>query len=143
MNRPGNTITGLPPSLRVWLSHLFRTRPRRFLALGSVVLGVLFITRDLWIPGMYDYLDLEQVPVKADCIVILGGEDGRAWRAIELYRAGYASEILASDQDEGLQNYLLILAHAGIPSSQILANAHPTSTWDEAQQVLAILKDRG
>jgi uncharacterized SAM-binding protein YcdF (DUF218 family) len=114
------------------------------LAIGVVIM-VAWITRASWLPGLYTFLDVTTPPKQADFIVILGGgrDGGRAQMAAQLYQRGYADYIISSGCDEGQCMDRRILSQGGIPDDAILEIRDATNTWNEAQQVLALLRVKG
>jgi uncharacterized SAM-binding protein YcdF (DUF218 family) len=112
------------------------------LAVIPLVLIGLWLTRAAWLPYLFQYLDVSQPPHKADFIVILGGGIERAERAAELYQQGYTSHIIVSGGKSFTRSYYDLMIEANVPHDTIIVNDRATSTWDEAEQVLAILHER-
>lgn len=108
-----------------------------------MILVALFALHPIWLPAFYAYLDVSQSPKQADVIVVLGGS--RGWRetyAAELYRQGYAPTVLVSGSLKTISYSLGFLKRGGVLTTDILVNDQATSTYDEAQQVLALLLER-
>src|SRR5208283_3124170 len=86
-----------------------------------------------------------QVPVRADAIIILGGDDGaRALRALELYRDGYAPLLVLTGLDHGetetppeLTWRADFLVARGVPPSALRFEVESRSSYAEAVNVLA------
>lgn len=88
----------------------------------------------------------------ADLIVILGGETGsRSIRGLELYREGLSPIILLSGIEYGelqtQQAYLdwraQFLMSAGVPKSRILFDIGAQNSWEEAENTLLLMKQKG
>ena len=88
----------------------------------------------------------------ADVIIILGGETGaRSIRGLEVYREGLSSTILLSGFEYGeLQTqraYLdwrsQFLISSGIPKSRILFDTRARNSWEEAENTLELMKQKG
>lgn len=119
-------------------------RVRRLRRVGTVCLGVilvLWLTHSVWLPPFGTYLDVGELPYKADFIVILGGGEGsRALTAVSLYYRHLAPKIIVSGLGKGLRLDRSIIEECGVPSDALIINDHPDTTWDEAQQILDILE---
>lgn len=112
------------------------------LAVIPLVLISMWLTHAAWLPYLFLYLDVSQPPQKADFIVILGGGNERAERAAELYQQGYTSQIIVSGGKSFTRDYYDLMIEASVPHDAIIVNDGATSTWDEAEQVLAILREK-
>lgn len=115
----------------------------RRIMIGVTILAlVLWLSRHLWLPKLYDFLDVGQPPEQADFIVVLGGgaDGNRAILAAELYRQGLAPRLIASGCYPAILSDMEELIQAGVPSEVIISNVHAESTWNEAKQVLTLLK---
>ena len=117
-----------------------------------LVLGMaLWLSRGGWLSALYNFLDVSQPPQQADFIVLLGGGPNRAQAAVELYRQGFAPWVIISGGplvDYGIECSTTLLAlddvqRMGLPTSVVLLSGEATSTWEEAQQVLALLHQEG
>ncbi len=84
-------------------------------------------------------------PVKADAMVILGGDAGaRTLKGIELYKKGYAARVILTGLDEGepeAQNYYLhwrsqMLIGAGVPKRALQFDTVSKNSWEEAANTL-------
>lgn len=84
-------------------------------------------------------------PVKADAMVILGGDGGaRTLRGIELYYKGYANRIILTGLEEGepgAQKYYLnwrsqMLIDAGVPKEALQFDTVSRNSWEEAVTTL-------
>jgi uncharacterized SAM-binding protein YcdF (DUF218 family) len=118
-----------------------------------VVVAVLGVSWRRWLPLIAAYLDVSELPRHADFIVTLSGSSGhltpdghwvssREYEAAKLYREGMAANIIISvySGEDGVKAAKNDLAQAGVPGNAILVNDKPTSTWDEAQQLLDMLR---
>lgn len=88
----------------------------------------------------------------ADVIVILGGETGaRSIRGLELYHEGFSSRILLTGIEYGelqtQRNYLdwrsQFLISSGVPKGRILVDLRARNSWEEAENTLALMKQKG
>src|SRR5208283_5643045 len=92
-----------------------------------------------------------QVPVPADAIVILGGDDGaRAQRALELYRDGLAPLLVLTGLDHGetetppaLSWRADFLVARGVPRSALRFEVESRSSYAEAVNILAQMQQQG
>lgn len=84
-------------------------------------------------------LTIESGPVKADALVVLGGEDGRAERAAELYQQGVAPAIVVTGYGDCLKNVQL-LERRGVPATAIFAEPSALSTLENAQKSVPLLR---
>lgn len=119
-------------------------RLRLLILIASSLIIFMVITHKQWMPSLCSWLNVGQPPSKADFIVYLGGdEDLRPARAAQLYRDGYASRVIASGYYLYVPQGIRVLQDGGVPLESILINEHATTTWDESQQVLDILRKEG
>jgi uncharacterized SAM-binding protein YcdF (DUF218 family) len=90
-------------------------------------------------------------PVRADAIVVLGGNDGdRALRALGLYRAGYAPKIVLTGLERGsasppanLTWRAEFLVTHGVPKSALRFEVYSDNSFEEAENVLELMKKQG
>ena len=89
-------------------------------------------------------------PKKSDIIIVLGGDDGlRVEQGGELFKAGYARNILVTGIDRkyyrpsypGWREKRLI--KLGIPEEAILVDAWSETTWDEALNSVEMMSEKG
>ena len=112
------------------------------------LIGTLFAVWHLetWISSPVD------PPQRSDVIVSLGGDPGtRVRQALTLYREGWAPRILLLSEDGSgnadpapypdLRGGFLI--HNGVPSTAILYDTSPQTSWAEAIAVRAWMQRRG
>jgi uncharacterized SAM-binding protein YcdF (DUF218 family) len=121
----------------------WRKRLLTIIALGLCLVGVLLLSRRLWLPWLHDYLDVSKPPQSADFLVILGGNNSRARTAADLYKQGFAPRVIVSGCSPFIEQQSTFLEEEGIPPDAILVNDHAQNTWHEAQQVLALLQTEG
>ncbi|TCD48337.1 YdcF family protein [Chlorobium sp. N1] len=87
---------------------------------------------------------------KADVIVILGGDSGRRVRkGAELYRSGYAPNVVLTGIDEryyrpGRLNWRQRrMVSLGVPLKAIKIDSRSQTTWDEAFNTMEAMKKHG
>lgn len=121
---------------------MFRCRRLVIIAAALVlVMGVGWLARARWLPLLLRFLDVTEEPRSADYIVVLGQSPYRTEAAIELYQAGYASMLIVCGCGSTLQSQLDLLSDSGVPDDAVLVRAGAQSTWEEAEQVLALLRE--
>jgi len=92
-----------------------------------------------------------QAPVHADAIVVLGGNDGdRALRALDLFKEGYAPQIVLTGLERGRASppanltwraeYLMA---RGVPKSALRFEVYSENSYEEAQNILELMKKQG
>lgn len=103
-------------------------------------------------PELYNFLDVSDPPRRADFIVLLGGgRVNRVQKAVVLYSQGYAPRVLVSGGPlygygiacSTTQLALDDVQRLGLPTEATLLSDEASSTWDEAQRVLQILRQEG
>ncbi|WP_294347273.1 YdcF family protein [Prosthecochloris sp.] len=92
----------------------------------------------------------EGTPEKADVIIVLGGDDGlRVKQGGELYKAGYAPNILVTgidsryykpSQPNWRERRLLDI---GIPERAIMVDIRSETTWEEAMNSVETMTEKG
>lgn len=91
-------------------------------------------------------------PQKADAIVVLGGGVGaRSVTGLDIYRLGYSQNILLTGvehMDSQLTDYYLnwravFFLEAGVPRENILFDSISGNSWEEAQNTLRLMKEKG
>ena len=98
------------------------------------VLGVLWPKPALFVEGGSK---------RADVIVLLGGDAGdRAFRALELYKAGSAPKIIISGEGDGffIRDRLVL---AGVSSNAIVMEPGSRNTKENAEFSIRLLKAQG
>ncbi|MDT3428872.1 uncharacterized SAM-binding protein YcdF (DUF218 family) [Paenibacillus forsythiae] len=92
------------------------------------------------------FLAINQSPQEVDVIIVLSGEDGRVEKAVELYRDGYAPNIILSNATESageLGNMLQAALALGVDREDIITENSARSTYQNAENTLPIMKNRG
>jgi uncharacterized SAM-binding protein YcdF (DUF218 family) len=84
-------------------------------------------------------LTVDNGDMKADALVLLGGGEGRAERAAELYHQGAAPVIVVSGYGDCLYN-IQTLERQGVPSSIITAEPAALSTLENATKSVPLLR---
>ncbi len=89
-------------------------------------------------------------PVKADAIVVLGGDNGlRVHKGAELFREGYSRRLLLTGIDErfykpGRPNWRERMSISlGVPRKAIMIDTSSKSTWEEAVNTAETMKKKG
>ena len=90
-------------------------------------------------------------PVRADAIVVLGGNDGdRALRALGLYREGYAPKIVLTGLERGsasppanLTWRAEYLVARGVPKSALRFEIYSENSFEEAANILELMRKQG
>src|SRR5215471_16736470 len=90
-------------------------------------------------------------PVRADAIVVLGGNDGdRALRALDLYRDGYAAHIVLTGLEQGsaappqhLAWRAEYLEEHGVPKAALRYAIHSENSFEEARSTLELMRREG
>jgi uncharacterized SAM-binding protein YcdF (DUF218 family) len=104
-----------------------------FLALTLVAAAFLFPQQALTV---------DSGETKGDELVVLGGGDGRAERAAELYHQGAAPGILCTGYGDCASN-MLVLERNGISSTVITAEPNALTTLQNAQLSVPMLRKMG
>ena len=89
-----------------------------------------------------------QAPVRADAIIVLGGNDGdRAIRALGLYKEGFAPRIVLTGLARGnaappanLTWRAEYLVARGVPKSALRYEVYSENSYEEAQNILELMK---
>lgn len=119
----------------------FLTRLSEWLLAGLMCLGLPLCTDGHW--GRYVSYP-EDIPERADLIVMLGGETGfRKNKALELYQQGYASRILLTGVNRAGDDRLDYLVNEGIHKDVILLDMQSANTWEEANSALLLMLAKG
>ncbi|MHB1356724.1 MAG: YdcF family protein [Anaerolineae bacterium] len=121
------------------------------ICLVILVLVLIFTCKPILRQFAY-YLDVNQTPGKSDVLFILGGGTGaREELGAKLYQQGLAPTVITSGEEvllPGIQrtfaqisaDYLVVL---GVPLDAIILFTTTTSTRDEAQQCLDLIRQNG
>ncbi len=128
------------------------TIKKRFLLILSILILiiVLWFSASLWLTKVGEFLILDEVPRKAEIIIVLSGDDeGRRLRhAFNLYRWGYSSKILLSGetnlwQETGIDLMERYLVQLGVPPVNILSEKLSESTVENAHYSRHLMEKRG
>jgi uncharacterized SAM-binding protein YcdF (DUF218 family) len=84
-------------------------------------------------------LTIDSGNVKADALVVLGGGEGRAERAAELYRQGAAPAIIVTGYGDCLSN-IQTLERNGVPPAVIVAEPAALTTLENATKSVPLLR---
>lgn len=123
-----------------------QTKPRRLVRFGKWLAAIIVACGLLFIVGMFfapQLLRVESETKHADAIVVLGGENWkRVPRAAELFLAGRAPLIVVSGRGDCEDNRQR-LVKAGVPKSALLSECESTSTFENAEFTVALLRQKG
>jgi len=112
--------------------------------LGATLLGLLLVFLMLFkliLPGMWNFLVVNEAPKASDVIIVLSGDTGRVKYGIELFQAGYADNILFAG---GAASSMRRQAVAeGIEETRILVDNRSNSTFENAENSADIMKAHG
>lgn len=104
----------------------------------GLFLGWLLVFR-LVLPGMWNFLLVDESPRPSDVIIVLSGDTGRLEYGIELYQLGYANNILfAGGAAQSMKRQAISM---GITESQILTDRASHSTFQNARNSAMIMQD--
>lgn len=157
----GRLLPKMPNILRVTAGMTIVSRDNqrggiflRFLLLVFFVclLFALYLIRRPLLRAAGDFWIIDEAPISADAIVILGDDNynaDRAARAAQLYKAGYAPRVVASGRY--LRPYASIaeleahdLTDRGVPKAAVVRFAHHAeNTKDEAAALAQLISARG
>jgi uncharacterized SAM-binding protein YcdF (DUF218 family) len=87
----------------------------------------------------HQVLTIDSGNVKADVLVVLGGGEGRAERAAELYRHGDAPLVLVTGHGD-CQSNIQTLERDGVPADVITAEPRALTTMENARFTLPLLR---
>lgn len=110
-----------------------------------VVLTLIFLILTLaGVAFLYpqQFLTIDSGETKADALVVLGGDDGRAQRAAELYRQGVAPIVLVTGFGDCDLN-ILKLEQNGVPASIIIPEPRALTTMQNAELSVPMLRQHG
>ncbi len=131
------------------------------LFITSVVVILLIFTYPYLLKPLGCYLTCEQIPRKADLIIVLNGRDTeRSLAAVDLYKQGYANLIVIArlatqpgsdefkrrvgDNFDGRTFFQRAVEAMGVPkTSLVIIGNGVTSTYDEAIAARDFLREKG
>ncbi len=87
-------------------------------------------------------LTIDSGEMKGDVLVVLGGGDGRAERAAELYKKDVAPAIIVTGFGDCAVN-VATLEHAGVPVKAITSEPKALSTYENATFSIPLLRQMG
>lgn len=123
-----------------------RKRVKSFLQIfGRVVLTLVFCLFTLSAIAFLfpqQFLTVDSGAIRADEMVVLGGGDGRAERAAELFKEGAAPGILVTGFGDCETNIQVLLKN-GVPASVITPEPRALTTLQNAQFSLPLLRKMG
>jgi uncharacterized SAM-binding protein YcdF (DUF218 family) len=122
-------------------SSLFKPkRWLKYILIGGAVLVCLAATAYL-LP--HQVLCTDSGPANADAVVVLGGGSGeRPGQAAKLFREHATSKIIVSGEGDCSSNRRLLLS-AGVPAEAIETECKSTSTKENAQFTIPMLRSQG
>jgi len=88
------------------------------------------------------FLTVDSGDTTADELVVLGGGDGRAQRAVELFKQGAAPGILVTGYGDCASNVQL-LEKNGVPASAIISEPRALTTLENAEYSIPLLRKMG
>jgi uncharacterized SAM-binding protein YcdF (DUF218 family) len=109
------------------------------------VIGLFFLILTLGAAAFMfprQVLTIDSGHVVADEIIVLGGGDGRAERAAELFRQGEARRVLVTGFGDCRSN-VDVLEKNGVPATAITAEPNALTTLQNAEFSLPILRRQG
>jgi uncharacterized SAM-binding protein YcdF (DUF218 family) len=87
-------------------------------------------------------LTIDSGEVKGDELVVLGGGDGRAERAAELFRQGVAPRVTVTGYGDCASN-IATLKKNGVPADVITAEPNALTTLENAKRSIPLLRQHG
>jgi len=112
------------------------------MSLCLALLLVFIIKFDSILNAMANYLIVDQVPRKADVIIVLGGGNDRVEHGVSLYQMGYANEILFTG-GSGANDMARYALSLGVTQDHILIEDQSHTTFENAKFSLKIIPDQG
>jgi uncharacterized SAM-binding protein YcdF (DUF218 family) len=106
-------------------------------ALAAIFLVVVLAVAAFLFPRQV--LTIDSGEVKADALIVLGGGEGRAERAAELYHHGDAPLIIVTGHGDCMAN-VSILEHAGVPASAIKTEPTALTTLQNAKYSVPLIR---
>lgn len=108
------------------------------IAISIGLFGIWLMVFKLILPGIWNFLFVDEAPRQSDAIIVLSGNKGRLEYGIELYRADYAKYILfAGGGAPSMKRQAISL---GIEEDRILTDSRSTSTFENAKNSAEIMQ---
>lgn len=121
----------------------------RGLGIGLIVLVLALIFHRLWLPALAQVFIVDEPPMRADAIVVLGGGSGdREATGARLYAEGYAPIVVTTGGSLPLPGLpeatwaslsAAELERRGVPADAIIQVVESTSTCEDARFTLTAL----
>jgi len=93
----------------------------------------------LILPGIWNFLLLDEEPRQSDVIIVLSGDTGRFEYGLDLYKKRYSDYILfAGGAAPSMRRQAL---SSGIEEDHILLDSRSNSTFENARNSVAIMRD--
>lgn len=128
-------IGALIPNAMAYFFRIFMRLVLTFVFLGVTLAAVAFLYPQ-------QALTIDSGETRGDELVVLGGEDGRAERAAELYHQGVAPGVLCTGYGDCAKN-VAVLEKLGVPAPAIMAEPNALSTLQNAQLSIPLLRKMG
>jgi uncharacterized SAM-binding protein YcdF (DUF218 family) len=110
-----------------------------FFKIGLALIFLLLVLSAAAFLFPRQFLTIDSGDVKGDVLVVLGGGEGRAERAAELYRHGDAPLVLVTGHGD-CQSNIQALEHHGVPADAITAEPKALTTMENARLSLPLLR---
>lgn len=123
------------------------SRPRRLaarlyrLVRGGLALAMLLQIILICTPltdGLQNWLNVTEPVQPADMIVCLGGGDHRVLWAADLFRRGFAPQVIVSNKPGAAHKMRDLLVLCGVPASRVLLDTASATTGDHPAGVAAL-----
>jgi uncharacterized SAM-binding protein YcdF (DUF218 family) len=118
---------------------------RFFKSLARLILTLAFLAVTLGVIAFLfprQFLTRDSGEVRADVLIVLGGGDGRAERAAELYAQGVAPRVLVTGAGD-CQSNVEALKKGGVPAAAITMEPEALTTRENAEYSLPLLRKMG
>jgi uncharacterized SAM-binding protein YcdF (DUF218 family) len=131
---------------------VIHTRKKKLLLILSIIvlIVIFWFSAPLWLPEVGRLLVLDEIPNRADIIIVLSGDDEgqRLRHAFTLYQKGYATRILLSGgtnlwEETGIDLMERYLIKLGVASEDILSEKSSGSTVENASYSRRLMEEKG
>lgn len=113
---------------------------RNYLAIFILIASVLLFSGIFFISAGKILSFPDSKPKKSDIIIVLGGDsEFRSPKALELYKKGFAPNVLFI----GLTEPTKVFRSSGIIKGNIIYDTKSKNSWDEAVNTFALMKEKG